>query len=79
MKLCQNGIFRNITGVKIRRLRKKRHLSQKKLAQQLQLQGMDCSDLTILRIEKGKRFVTDYEVKMFASYFGISADELLSD
>ena len=31
-----------------------------------QLLGCECSDLTILRIEKGDRFVPDYEVKALA-------------
>ena len=38
---------------------------------------MECSDLTILRIEQGSRFVPDYEVAMLAKYFNISTDTLL--
>jgi hypothetical protein len=38
---------------------------------------MECSDLTILRIEQGSRFVPDYEVAILAEYFHISTDELL--
>lgn len=52
-------------------------LSQAALASQLQLLGMECSDLTILRIEQGSRFVPDYEVAILAKYFNISTDTLL--
>ena len=37
-----------------------------RLATKVQLLGCECSDLTILRIEKGNRFVPDYEVKALA-------------
>lgn len=52
-------------------------MSQTKLAGQLQLLGMECNDLTILRIEQGKRFVPDYELSIIADYFQITTDELL--
>ena len=47
-------------------LRTERKLSQKALAEQLQLAGYEFSDLTVLRIEKGTRFVPDYEVVALA-------------
>lgn len=50
---------------------------QAALASQLQLLGMECIDLTILRIEQGSRFVPDYEVAILAKYFNISTDTLL--
>jgi len=43
----------------------------------LQLEGHEFSDLTILRIEQGSRFVPDYEVVILANFFGVSTDELL--
>ena len=39
----------------------------------------ECSDLTILRIEKGDRFVPDYEVKALAKVFNVSYESLLDD
>ena len=51
-------------------------MSQEQLAEQLQLMGYDFNSLTILRIEKGKRFVADYEVKALADYFDIPIEEL---
>lgn len=77
MKIYWNGQTKNIIGEKIKALRKSRNLTQKGLAEKLQLQGHEFSDLTILRIEQGTRFVPDYEVVILADFFGISTDELL--
>ena len=75
MKIYWNG--ENIIGVKLKALRKNAGLTQKELAEKLQLKGGEFSDLTILRIEQGKRFVPDYEIVAIADYFDISTDELL--
>lgn len=77
MKIYWNGTSKNIIGPKIKQLRLNHNLSQAALASKLQLLGMECSDLTILRIEQGSRFVPDYEVAILAEYFNISTDELL--
>lgn len=47
------------------------------MAEQLQLLRYEFSDLTILRIEQGTRFVPDYEVVTLADFFNVSLDELL--
>ena len=47
------------------------------LAEQLQLAGYEFSDLTILRIEQGSRFVPDYEVVALAEFFHVSCEYLL--
>lgn len=77
MKIYWDGKTKNVIGAKIKQLRKKHKLTQKALAEKLQLEGYEFSDLTILRIEQGKRFVPDYEVIILADYFGITTDELL--
>lgn len=77
MKIYWNGTSKNIIGPKLKQLRTDAGLSQAKLAGQLQLLGMECNDLTILRIEQGKRFVPDYELSIIADYFQITTDELL--
>lgn len=77
MKIYWDGKSKNIIGDKIKKLRKKEGLTQKELAEKLQLEGHEFSDLTILRIEQGKRFVPDYEVVILADFFGVTADELL--
>jgi len=77
MKIYWNGQSKNIIGDRIRKLRTNRGLTQKALAEQLQLQGHEFSDLTILRIEQGSRFVPDYEVVILAGFFNVSVQYLL--
>lgn len=66
----------NICGKKIRLLRKELSLSQRELADRLQLLGLDVDKNAIQRIECGKRFVTDIELKKIAKMFNVSVDEL---
>lgn len=77
MKIYWNGTIKNIIGPSVKSLRKRRNLTQKALAVQLQLRGYDFNDLTVLRIEQGTRFVPDYEVLALADFFGVSPDDLL--
>ena len=42
-----------------------------------QLAGVDVDKNAIQRIECGKRFVTDVELKILAQVLGVTADELL--
>lgn len=77
MKIYWNEKTKNIIGPSIRVLRKQAKLTQKELAEKLQLQGYDFSDLTILRIEQGSRFVPDYEVLALARFFQVSPNTLL--
>ena len=43
----------------------------------MQLVGIDIDKNAIQRIECGKRFVTDIELKAFADIFGVTVNELL--
>ena len=52
----------NLCGKNIAKFRKQMHLSQRQLADQLQLIGLDVDKNAIQRIEAGKRFVTDIEL-----------------
>ena len=67
-----------MSGIHIARLRKKGQLSQRALADKLQLQGIDLNKNAIQQIESGRRFVTDIELKAFARLFKISCDDLLN-
>lgn len=69
----------NISGKKIKELRKamKPTVSQRMLADQLQLLGLDLDKNAIQRIECGKRFVTDIELSVFAQIFDVMLDELI--
>lgn len=79
MKIYWDGKSKNIIGAKIKQLRINKNLTQKALAEKLQLEGYEFSDLTILRIEQGKRFVPDYEVLALATFFGVTTDYLLCE
>ena len=63
MKIYWSGDSKNIIGAKVRALRLEKKWSQHDLATKVQLLGCECSDLTILRIEKGDRFVPDYFIR----------------
>lgn len=77
MKIYQYGNSKNIIGKCLKDLRINQKLSQKELAEKLQLFGLQWSDLTVLRTEQGSRFVADYEVAVIASFFGVTTDYLL--
>lgn len=77
MKIYWSGNKKNIIGGKVRALRKAQKLTQRALAEKLQLAGYDVTDLTILRIESGDRFVPDYEVKALAQALGVDYAALL--
>ena len=68
----------NICGKKIAIMRKELNISQRVLADKLQLSGLDVDKNAIQRIECGKRFVTDIELVAFAKIFNITVDELLN-
>ena len=69
----------NICGTNISKMRKriKPKMSQRALADKLQLIGLDVDKNAIQRIENGKRFVTDIELLSFAQLFGVPIDQLL--
>ena len=88
---CQNGkgiMFKNkgingknnICGDKIAELRKMQNpkMSQRALADKMQLLGIDLDKNAIQRIESGQRFITDIELIAFASVFNITPNELYS-
>lgn len=77
VKIYWNGTSKNVIGKKVKELRIGQGLTQKQLAQRLQLQGYEFTDLTILRIENGIRFVPDYEVCALARVLGVTCCELL--
>ena len=58
-------------------MRKDMKISQRILADKLQLSGLDVDKNAIQRIECGKRFVTDIELLAISKIFDISVDELL--
>ena len=71
---CKNLITNNLIC-----LRAKNGLSQRDLAQKLQLAGYDIDKNVITRIETQKRYVTDIEIKAICEIFQISFEELISE
>lgn len=67
----------NVCGKNISFFRTNMKISQRKLADRMQLVGIDVDKNAIQRIECGKRFVTDIEIIAFAKVFNISYDKLL--
>lgn len=74
----KNNGNNNICGTKVRDLRMKMvpKTSQRQLADKMQLVGIDIDKNAIQRIECGKRFITDIEIRAFCEVFQISPNEL---
>ena len=75
---ANNGAL-NLCGEYLAKLRRAHtpKLSQRALADQLQLCGLDLDKNAIQKIESGQRFVTDVELNAFATFFGVTVDALL--
>lgn len=67
----------NLIAERLVELRKIHNLSQRGLAHQLQLAGYDMDKNAITRIENNRRYVTDIELKAFASVFHTTYDYLI--
>jgi transcriptional regulator with XRE-family HTH domain len=69
---------KNVCGIKIRELRKEKHISAKKLEIMASLAGYESlTQNTITKIELGIRFVPDYEVAIFAELLNTTPEYLL--
>lgn len=67
----------NLCGKNIAVLRKNLNLSQRQLADKLQLLGLDVDKNAIQRIECGKRFVTDIELSALSKAFDTALENLI--
>lgn len=68
---------KNLIGQRLIELRKQHNLSQRDLANKLQLAGYDMDKNVITRIETNKRYVTDIELKAFSEVFHVSYNYLI--
>ena len=75
----KNGKYNNISGENIAKIRKAivPTVSQRALADKLQLCGIDVDKNAIQRIECGKRFVTDIELVAIAKVLDVPILDLL--
>ncbi|MBR5187601.1 MAG: helix-turn-helix transcriptional regulator [Clostridia bacterium] len=67
----------NLCGANISKFRTEMKLSQRELADRMQLVGLDMDKNAIQRIEAGKRFVTDIEIVGFARVLETDIEALL--
>ncbi len=76
-----NNGLNNISGIKIKEYRQaiKPQISQRKFAEMLQSNGLDIDKNAIQRIEHGKRFVTDIELKSITKILKVSYSDLLGN
>lgn len=68
----------NICGTNIAKFRKEMKISQKKLADRLQLIGLDVDKNAVQRMESGQRFITDIELSYISRVLGKSYAELFT-
>ncbi|MBQ8281290.1 MAG: helix-turn-helix transcriptional regulator [Lachnospiraceae bacterium] len=66
----------NICGTRIAKFRKEMGISQRELADRLQLIGLDIDKNAIQRMESGQRFITDIELTFISNALNKSFDEL---
>lgn len=67
----------NLCGIKVAELRKTLKISQRELADRLQVINLDIDKNAVQRIESGQRFVTDIELGYLAKVFSVTVEELL--
>ena len=66
----------NICGKNISKFRKEMKISQRILADKLQLIGLDVDKNAIQRMESGQRFITDIELAYLAQALNVSIVKL---
>ena len=77
MKQRINSNGKNLIGERLKLLRRNAKLSQRDLARELQLIGIDMDKNVITRIETNKRYVTDFELQALKQIFNVSYDYLI--
>lgn len=78
MKIYDYDGKKNICGERLREARVIKRWRQEDLATQIQLKGINMERDSISRIEIGTRFVSDFELKVFAEVLGVSINWLLN-
>ena len=67
----------NISGLRVKELRKALQISQRELSDRLQVVGLDIYKNAVQRIESGQRFITDTEILAIAKCFNVTVSSLL--
>ena len=74
MKIYDFDGEKNISGDRIHQARTAQRLSQAELAARMQVNGVTIEREAISKIETGDRFVTDYELMVFAKVLSVSME-----
>lgn len=69
-------IVKNITGKRIKTIRRKKMITQEQLAARLNTLGIDFDQTSISKIEIQSRILLDFELKAIAEALGITVDKL---
>lgn len=69
---------KNLISNRLKELREMHGMSQRDLANALQLLGIDMDKNVITRIETNKRYVTDLEIQALSNLFQVSCDYLIN-
>ncbi|MBE7045446.1 MAG: helix-turn-helix transcriptional regulator [Ruminococcaceae bacterium] len=77
MKQRINANGKNLIGERLKILRTQANLSQRDLARERQLLGIDMDKNVITRIETNKRYVTDFELQALRQLFNTSYEYLI--
>lgn len=70
---------KNLISENLIELRRRHNLSQRDLAQKLQIAGCDMDKNVITRIETQKRYVTDIEIKKLCEVLNTTFEELTNE
>lgn len=76
MKIYDFEGKKNISGDRVHQARTAMRLSQSDLAARMQVNGVTIEREAISKIETGDRFITDYELMIFAKVLGVSLEWL---
>lgn len=79
MKIYTYKGKKNLCGEKIRHARLRKKITQSDLAARVQIEGVTLERDSISRIEIGSRFITDYELKIFAKVLSVNVEWLLDE
>ena len=68
----------NVCGANIARRRKEMKISQRELAERLQIMGLDVDKNAVQRMESGQRFIIDIEIIYLCEVLEQTLDQLFN-
>ncbi len=74
-----DGKDMNLIGMRVKKYRKSRKMSQQELSNKLELMGVYVCRGSISRVEDGSRTVTDIELYALAQVLGVTVNDLFDE